>query len=175
MHHLSLAFQWNIVKTICAKFKRAWHSTGKLTTNEFNNNYKQTSNLTKFRSFALHKRNEKIYRKPHNTVKYGFRTARSISQTESKLWHQPRKSYSTGVFPLLSAFDLSDSALSINANDHGQAGYLNQLGYLNRLGSLTYLGPPPTCRQALIWININNLIFFSAAADEMETKRNQEG
>ena len=35
---------------------------------EFNNNCKQTSNLTKFRSFALHKRNEKIYRKPHNTL-----------------------------------------------------------------------------------------------------------
>ena len=106
---------------------------------EFNNNCKQTSNLTKFRSFALHKRNEKIYRKPHNTVKYGFRTARSISQTESKLWHQPRKSYSTDVFPLLSAFDLSDSALSINANDHGQAGYLNQLGSLTYLGSPTYM------------------------------------
>ena len=68
MHYLSLTFHWNKIKIIRAKFKRSWHSIEKLTTEEFNNNFKQTSNLTKFQSFALHKRNEKICRKPNRTL-----------------------------------------------------------------------------------------------------------
>ena len=38
-----------------------------------------------------------------------------------------------------------------------------------RWGTSTSWGPSLTCRQALTWENINNLIFFSTAADEMET------
>ena len=34
VHYLSLAFQWNKIKIICAKFKRSWHSIEKLTTKE---------------------------------------------------------------------------------------------------------------------------------------------
>ena len=97
----------------------------KLTTNEFNNNYKQTSNLTKFRSFALHKKNEKIYRKPHHTL---LNTAleRLDPQAKQKVNYDISPgSHNTDVFPLLGAFHLSDSALSINVNDHGKAGYLN--------------------------------------------------
>ena len=50
------------------------------------NKYKKTSNLTKFQSFALHKRNEKIYRKPHHTL---LNTAleRLDSQAKQKVYY----------------------------------------------------------------------------------------
>ena len=97
VHYLSLAFQWNKIKIICAKFERLWHSIEKLTTKEFNNNYKQTSNLTKFQSFALDKRNEKIYRKPNRTLlkrlqkglihKQNRKSIMTSAQEVSQHWH----------------------------------------------------------------------------------------
>ena len=125
---LSLAFQWNKIRIICANFKRFRHSMEKLITQGFINNYKQTCNLTKFRSFALQTMiNMKIYRKPNYTLLKRLQNGSIHSKTESKLWHEPRKSSNTDIFPLLGDFDISGSALRINVNDHGKAGYFTDL------------------------------------------------
>lgn len=99
MHLLSLAFQWNKIKIICANFERFRHPIEKLIIQEFINNYKQTCNFTKFRSFAFQTMiSMKIYRKPINTLLKRLQNGQIHSRTESKLRHEPSKSSNTDVF-----------------------------------------------------------------------------
>lgn len=166
MHLQSLAFQWNKLKLSVQLELR--YSIEQLITRELNNNY--TPDLVSHKISVICTSDDV---KRENIQKAWPRFVKTTSErldpqkTERKLWHEPRKSSNTNVFPLLGALDLTGSALRININ----AGF-----FRSRLGGLLSLpGVPYLHVNRPLKINVNNFIFCLAAAKEVERKRNQEG